>query len=818
MDIKFVTVILPLMLPELLTYSVPESLKNGLKPGMRVEVGVRNKLYSAIVYETHETLDLPYKTKPIISVIDHNPIITEKQLQFWMWIARYYCCTPGEVMKVALPSGLKLESETKVLLNGDPSEIDTFNLSDEEYLIVEAITVQHQLTISQIQDILNKKSIYPIIRGLIDQGIIAIMEELKEKYKPKSISFLTLNEPYRSNPEKLTEVFDKIAKSEKQTRLLLAFVQLSKNKTFSIPASDIYTLSGGNSSIARAMAKKDVFTIEKKTISRIKSDVVDEGPSIPPLSPMQITALEEIKGHFQTDKPVLIHGITGSGKTRVYTELINETMQSGKQTLYLLPEIALTTHMVERLKNELGQDILVYHSRLSNHERVEIWNAILLGAKVVIGARSSLFLPFTNLGLIIVDEEHDPSYKQFDPNPRYNARDAAIYLANRNHAKIILGSATPSMESYVNATAEKYGLVEMTERHGTSVLPEMQIVDLREAYKDQSFKGIFSPTLLSAIEEALAQKEQVILFQNRRGYAPILECQLCGWTAECINCDVKLTKHKAFNELRCHYCGSRSKLPEMCPACGNTHLSEAGMGTEKIEESLAAIFPEARIARMDYDTAKTKTALESIMVDFELRKIDILVGTQMITKGLDFDNISLVGVLNADSLLKYPDLRSNERAFQLLTQVAGRAGRRQKQGKVIIQTFSPGHPIIVETTQSLYGRFFKRESGERHMFRYPPYYRMIQLEFLHKNAEVVAKASAEFARLTKKQLGERVLGPAVPSVARIRGYYINTITVKMEKNNLLTAKIKDLLLSTSDTIKKIEPFKNVRINIDVDPY
>ncbi len=817
MEVRYVTVVLPLMLPELLTYSVPESMASAIKTGIRVEVPVRNKLYSAIVYQTHSHIDLVYKTKSIVSIIDQSPIVTVNHLDFWLWMSKYYCCTPGEVMRVALPSGLKLESETKVFFDGELEEIDALNLSDDQYLIVEAISIQQQLTITQIQDILNKKSVYPIIRELIDKGIIGIVEELVTKFKPKTVNFLTLNEPYVSNKDLLTEVFDKIQKSEKQTRLLLAFVQLSKSQN-SIPASDVYELANADSAVAKALAKKGVFTIEKKTISRIQSGTNDEKTIKQPLSVLQTTALEEIENHFQENKPVLLHGVTGSGKTRIYTELIHNTINAGKQVLYLLPEIALTTHMVDRLKHELGQDILVYHSRMSNNERVEIWNSVLLGSKIAIGARSALFLPFTNLGLIIVDEEHDPSYKQFDPNPRYNARDASIYLAMVNHAHIILGSATPSMESYANTLVQKYGLVNMNERHGDSILPAIQVVDLREEYKDQAFKGVFSRKLLKEIEEALANKEQIIIFQNRRGYAPILECQLCGWAAECTNCDVRLTKHKSFHELRCHYCGTRSKLPEMCPSCGHTQLHEVGMGTEKIEEVMSLHFPEARIARMDYDTAKTKIALESIMLDFELKKIDILVGTQMITKGLDFDNISLVGVLNADSLLKYPDLRANERAFQLLTQVAGRAGRRQKQGKVIIQTFNPSHPIIIETTQMLYDRFFQRESAERMMFRYPPYYRMIQLDFMHKNAEVVSNATKEYARIIKQQLGDRILGPAIPAIARIRGYYINTITVKLEKNHQLAVQIKKLLMHTADSVKDNKSFKNVRINVDVDPY
>lgn len=818
MNIQYVTVILPLALPKLYTYSVPESMVSSMQPGIRIEVPLKNKLYSAIVYRTHEAMEVPYKPKPVVSIIDEVPVVTAMQLQFWTWMADYYCCTIGEVMHVALPSGLKLESETKVIYNGDPEELDVLELSDEEYLIAEAISIQQELTIAEIQDILNKKSIFPVLRSLMDKGVVAIKEELIEKFKPKLINYISLCEPYLSDSSLLAGAFDKVAKSEKQTRLLLAYVQLSKNSQLLQPASEVCTLAAVDSVTIKALEKKGIFTVEKKAISRISTQEMHENIQEHKLSDSQLEVLADIEYLFKEQKPVLLHGVTGSGKTHIYTELIQKVLQQSGQTLYMLPEIALTTHMVERLRKALGEEILVYHSRLSNNERVEIWNAVMLGAKVVIGARSSLFLPFNNLNLIIVDEEHDPSYKQNDPNPRYNARDAAIYLANKNKSNIILGSATPSLESYANAKAQKYGLVEITARHGASILPKIHLVDLREEYKDKSFSGIFSKAMLTAIENALSQKEQVLLFQNRRGYAPVIECQLCGWEAECVNCDVRLTKHKYNNELRCHYCGTRSKLPEMCPACGNSELLELGLGTEKIEEELKDIFPTASISRMDYDTARTKSALESIILDFENKKTDILVGTQMITKGLDFDNISLVGVLNADSLLKHPDLRANERAFQLLTQVAGRAGRRQKQGDVIIQTFNPSHPIITETMHSLYDRFFIRESAERKMFRYPPYFRMIQISFLHKNAEVVAGAAAEYALLIKKHLGERVLGPAIPSIARLRGQYINTITVKMEKEHQLVSKIKKLLLYTSDTIRNIKTYKYVRINIDVDPY
>jgi primosomal protein N' (replication factor Y) (superfamily II helicase) len=819
LPIKFVTVIFPLALPKLYTYSVPEALAEDVKVGMRVEVPLKNKLYSAIISELHDALKLEYKTKPIIAVLDKTPLVTDLQLKLWIWMAEYYCCTIGEVMNVAMPAGLKLESETRVVFNGEMDDI-TEDLNDDEYLVAEAVSIQNELTILQIQDILNKKTIFPILRSLLDKRIISIKEELIEKFKPRMVNYMTLLEPYRSNSDRLTQAFDLVTKSEKQTKALLAFVQISRNKNFTIPVSDICQLAGVDSSVAQALAKKDIFIIEKKKLSRLASKETDEKSLEPlkPLSEQQISALEEINIQFDKNKPVLLHGITGSGKTRVYAELILNNAQCGKQTLYLLPEIALTTHMVERLKAMFGVEVLVYHSRMNNQERVEIWNAVLLGAKIVIAARSGLFLPFSNLGLIIVDEEHDPSFKQNEPNPRYNARDAAIFMSHFTQANIILGSATPSLETYANAQNDKYGLVEMNDRFGQSVLPSIRIVDLKPEYKDKRFKGTFSKDLIAAIEDALVNKEQVLLFQNRRGYSPTLNCQVCGWNADCVNCDVHMTTHKAVNELRCHYCGSRAKIPKQCPACGNHDLLEQGFGTEKIEEELKELFPSALIGRMDMDTAKTKLAYENIINDFEERKIDILVGTQMITKGLDFDNIALVGVLNADSLLRYPDLRANERAFQLLTQVSGRAGRRAKKGNVIIQTYNPEHPVIIETMHHLYDRFFMRESDERKMFRYPPYFRMIQIELLHKNAGTVAHASSVFAQNITKLIGNRLIGPAIPPIARIRGHYINTITIKMEKDPKVVHKIKEIILAEKEKLKLIPACKSVKVIIDVDPY
>jgi primosomal protein N' (replication factor Y) (superfamily II helicase) len=819
LPIKFVTVIFPLALPKLYSYSVPDEMQSDIKPGIRVEVSLKNKLYSAIVAETHEDLKLEYTSKPIIAVLDKIPLVTEHQLTMWRWMAEYYCTTVGEVMNVAMPSGLKLESETRVVFNGDFSD-QAHDLSDDEYLVAEAVSIQNELTILQIQEILNKKTIFPVLRSLLDKRVISIKEELIEKFKPKMASFMTLNEPYKSDINRLTEAFDLVTKSEKQTKVLLAFVQLSRNKHFTLPVSDICQLSGTDNSVVQALVKKEIFTVSKQTLSRIFNNGGgnDETEALQTLSEQQIIALEEIGTCFDNKTPVLLHGITGSGKTRVYAELIHWNMAVGKQTLYLLPEIALTTHMVERLKTIFGAEVLVYHSRMNNQERVEMWNAVLMGAKIILAARSGIFLPFIHLGLIIVDEEHDPSFKQNDPNPRYNARDTAIYLSTMTGADIILGSATPSLESYSNAVNKKYGLVHMADRHGESVLPKIRIVDLKDEHKDKRFGGIFSFELITAIEDALVNKSQVLLFQNRRGYAPTINCHMCGWKADCANCDVHLTVHKAFNELRCHYCGTRTKLPVQCPACGNHDLFEQGFGTEKIEEDIKALFPTALVARLDMDTAKTKIAFENIIHDFEERRIDILVGTQMITKGLDFGNISLVGVLNADGLLRYPDLRANERAFQLLTQVSGRAGRRAKQGQVIIQTYNPSHPVIIETMHHMYDRFFERESAERKAFVYPPYFRMIQIELLHKNAGTCAHAATIYTEMVRKLIGNRIIGPAVPSISRIRGQYIQTITIKMEKDTKVVSKIKQIILEEREKLRLIPACKSVRVNIDVDPY
>lgn len=811
---KFVTAILPLAIPKTYSYSVPEQYQGEVKFGIRVEVPLKNKLYSALIVKVHEDLEIDYKARDIISIIDEEPIIHNYQYQFWAWIASYYMCTIGEVMHVALPSGLRLNSETKVLLHDDFDD-DFSDLTDQEYLIAEALTIRNELTINEVKDILDKKTVYPLIRRLLDKRVLKLKEELIAKYKPKMIGFVALEDYYAEDKSRLTEAFEKIKRSEHQTNALLAFVSLSRGST-EVPRSSIYELSGSSISAMRALEKKNIVKLFDKEVSRLVYEAA--GGELPSLSQEQINAVEKINTSFEQNDIVLLHGVTGSGKTRVYMELIQATIAKGKQVLYLLPEIALTTQIVARLQHVFGEDVGIFHSRMNNHERVELWKDVLLNKKILLGARSSLFLPFVNLGLIIVDEEHDPSYKQSDPNPRYNARDAAIYLAKKLDADVILGSATPSLESYVNATNGRYALIEMKERHGGVSMPQIDVVDIGAMRKKGLVNGFFTHHLIDAINTALVNKEQILLFQNRRGYSPALQCNTCGWKGECNNCDITLTYHKFFDELKCHICGYRNKNPHQCPACGSDELHEIGFGTEKIEDEIQKIFPEAKVKRMDYDTVRSKNAYQRILENFGNREIDILVGTQMITKGLDFDNISLVGVINADSTLRYADFRAGERAYQLLTQVGGRAGRRKKQGRVVIQTYSPEHPVILEILESDYLHLFMRESQERKRFVYPPFFRLIHIQLKHKKPQIVEEAATYFAMGLKKVIGNRVVGPAVASIPRVKGLYRQNIYIKMEKNTQSINKVKKYIQLQKSNLKTSKGFKSVRVRIDVDPY
>ncbi len=814
--VNTVQVILPLAIPRTYTYEVPDELVANVQFGMRVEVPLKRKLLSGIVSSEVVNGTYEVKLKKIIAVLDDEPIVDEKQFQFWLWIAKYYCCTIGEVMLVALPGALKLYSETKVILV-DGQEIDSRSLSDDEYMVIEALTIQGELSIFNIQEILNKKSVYPVIHQLIDKALIVVKEELQEKFKPKKESFVSFPDERRKDEHWLIEMLEKVDKVDNQRRALLAFIQHRKTDQPFVLKKTIRDTAHVNSSVISAMVKKGIFIEEKRQVSRILTEK-DAEVAIQALSEKQIEKLKEIEIAFETQQTVLLHGVTGSGKTRVFMELIAKVLDKGGQVLYLLPEIALTTQIVERLKRVFSDRVLVYHSKMNSQERVELYRESMKPGRIILGARSAIFMPFTKLELVIVDEEHDSSYKQQDPAPRYNARDLAIVLSILHKAKTLLGTATPSLESWINAKKGKYGYVELKERFGNSVLPDIELVDLKRAYKTKKMQSYFSEHLIEAIKDALVMDRQVILFQNRRGFSPVITCELCGWKCECKNCDTTLTVHKYFDEARCHYCGYRVALPKVCPACGNEHLDQVGFGTEKIEEELAKILPEARIARMDYDTTKTKNAYEKIIYQFTTHQLDILVGTQMVTKGLDFGKVSVVGILNADKLLAFPDFRSYERAFQLMIQVSGRAGRRKTKGKVIIQTFSPIHRIFTDVINSDFQQFYEGEQKERQLRVFPPVVRAIEVTLKHKKLDVVRDAGILYRDLLYKQIGDRVSAVFEPSIPRLRGLYIRQVFIKMEKDHKVNDHVKKWVQYYRGQLKQSDGFKSVRVNIDVDPY
>ncbi|MEM6321023.1 MAG: primosomal protein N', partial [Bacteroidota bacterium] len=758
----FATVIIPVAVPKAYTYVVPDELLPDLKFGMRVEVQFgKSKLYAGIVVALHQNPPANHKPKPIFSIIDTIPIISTKQYELWQWMAEYYCCTIGQVMNAALPKGLKLDSETTISLSSvfdDNFEV----LNDKEYLIAEALTIQSELKIEDVQQILNQKTIYPIINKLLEKRVIYLKEILNEKYKPKKIACVRLREPYHSDRNALNAAFDKVSKAERQMEALMAFLTLEPAQEF-VRKQDVYKKANVNSSVLNAMAKKEIFELYDREVSRL-GGYEEELISSPALSDQQVRAIEEIRTAFVDKNVVLLHGVTGSGKTRVYVELIKEVIEKGGQVLYLIPEIALTTQIIMRLEKIFGDQINVYNSRINDSQRVEVWKSVKAGVPLVLGARSAMFMPYDNLQLIIVDEEHDPSYKQTDPAPRYNARDTAVYMAHLYDAKIVLGTATPSIESYQNALTGKYALVQMAERFGGVKMPEITLVDKREEYKKKTMKSLFTSVLLDALALAYERGEQAILFQNRRGYSPTLRCVTCGWHQECVNCDVSLTYHKFSNNLRCHYCGFSASIPKVCPACGSIELHMTGFGTQKIEDEIKIYLPDARIGRMDFDTVKSKNAHARIINDFEEKRLDILVGTQMVTKGLDFDNVGVVGVLSADHLLQFPDFRAAERGFQLMTQVSGRAGRKKKQGRVIIQAFDMEHPVLKEVKENNFIGFFKREIIERKDFLYPPFYKLIQITLKHKKPRTLNEAGYFYVKFLKEKLGNKVIGPAVPTI------------------------------------------------------
>lgn len=816
----FAQVVLPVAIPKLYTYSIPLHFKHLVQVGTRVEVQFgKNKLYAALVYALHEEEPEDYNPKPIINVLDEVPMVTPYQFALWEWIASYYTSSMGEVMQAALPAGLKLTSETKVLLRADFKEehFSIYELKDKEYTIVAALFARMEMSISEIQEAIEQKTIYPYIKSLLDKKLIFVREELKTKYTPKKIDLVQLGEAYRGEEDLLKAAFEKLGtRALRQVETLMAYVQLS-HEMEEVTKAALYQKANINSTMLKKLVDKGVLEVYQKSISRLDSYEGDIFANYQ-LSAAQQTAFEELQTSFEQHTVALLHGVTGSGKTQVYVEMIEKMVAEGKQVLYLLPEIALTTQIVGRLQKHFGDQIIVYHSKFNNNERVEIWEAALAGTPIVLGARSALFLPFVDLGLIIVDEEHDPSYKQKDPAPRYNARDTAIYLAHQFGAKVLLGTATPSLETYYNVLQEKYGLVELKERFGAATLPEIKIIDAGEEVRKKRMKSHFTQQLLDEITATLERGEQVILFQNRRGYAPIYSCNTCGWAAHCDNCDVSLTYHKFTNDLHCHYCNYHQKKQNNCPACGSQNLTLQGFGTEKIEDELAIFLPEAKVARMDWDTVKGKHGHEKIIEQFAAEEVDILVGTQMVTKGLDFDNVGLVGVLSADQMLHFPDFRATERAFQLLCQVSGRAGRKKKTGRVFIQAFKTGHPVLQEVRKLDFNSFINRELRERKDFAYPPYFRVIHIQIRHKKPDMVEKAAKFFAQSLQTKLGNRVLGPATPGISRIRTYYLRDILIKLGKNSKQLEATKAFILKIEAHLKAQKGFSTIRVVVDVDPY
>jgi primosomal protein N' (replication factor Y) (superfamily II helicase) len=819
----YIDVILPVPLQKVFTYHAPDGFTDDIHVGCRVIVQFgQRKFYTALIKRVHhETPD--YDTKPFEVILDGEPIITPHQFPLWEWIAQYYMCSEGEVMKAALPSGLKLESQSSVSANTD--WVETEKLKPTEEVVLNFISQQKSATISQINNFTKKSNAYTTIQSLLQKGAVQIEEVLDEGYQPKTVAHVRVSEAF-SNEEKLKQAFDLLKRSDKQQQLLMKLLNelafFSSQPKPSVVKKQLLEETKFSESILKGLVEKGIVEIIEVETDRVI--ISTNKPLIKnQLNTFQQTALNEIHYQFREKQVVLLHGVTASGKTEIYIKLIEEQLKAGKQVLYLLPEIALTSQLTNRLQAAFGSQAGVYHSKFNDAERVEIWLKVLSfkGAndthQLVIGARSALFLPFSKLGLIIVDEEHEHSFKQFDPAPRYNARDAAVVLANLHGAKVLMGTATPSFESYFNTKTGKYGLVKLTQRHNNIELPQMVIADLREAYRRKQMKSHFTPELFNEIEQAVGNNEQVILFQNRRGFSPYIQCHSCGWIPKCQHCDVSLTYHKFSNNLVCHYCGYTISLPEKCPDCQSTDVQTKGFGTEKIEDELKIFFPHVKVDRLDIDSSRTKFGYEKILNRFSTQKTQILVGTQMITKGLDFENVSVVGILNADNLFNFPDFRSFERAYQLIAQVSGRAGRKNKQGKVVIQTSQPDHPVISSVITNNYEGFFMSSISERKFFKYPPMFRLIYLTVKHKNHERAMLAANFLANNLRTTFKNRVLGPEFPPVARVQQFYQLTIRIKFEKQ-LSPTDAKNYIGQSIEKMKQMENNRTVVVIVDVDPY
>lgn len=818
---KFVDVILPLPLQASFTYALPPEMDGQVQIGCRVVVSFgRKKFYTGIVRNVHYLKPQEYEVKEVSAVLDEHPILVPLQFRFWEWLADYYLCTQGDVYKAALPSGLKLESETVVEYNPDFEATEP--LSEREQKVLDLLAIEPEQTVTRLEKESGLKNILAVVKSLLEKDALFVKEELKRTYKPKTETRVRLTEAAR-NERRLHFFFDELQRrAPKQLDLLMKYIELSGclggREVKEVSKAELLKRSGATPAVFSGLVDKGVFEVYQQEVGRLET-VSQAVMSLNELNVHQQRAFDEIRVSFREKNVCLLHGVTSSGKTEIYIHLIDEAVRQGKQVLYLLPEIALTTQITERLKRVFGSRLGIYHSKFPDAERVEVWQKQLSHEPydIILGVRSSLFLPFQRLGLVIVDEEHENTYKQQDPAPRYHARNAAIVLASMCGAKTLLGTATPNVESWYNATeGGKYALVELKERYKEIQLPEIIPVDIKELQRKKRMNGPFSPLLLQYVREALEQKEQVILFQNRRGFAPMIECHTCGWVPKCKNCDVSLTYHKGLNQLTCHYCGYTQPVPRQCPACEGVDLRNRGFGTEKIEDDVKAIFPEARVARMDLDTTRTRTAYERIIHDFQQGRTDILIGTQMVSKGLDFDHVSVVGILNADTMMNYPDFRAYERAFQLMAQVAGRAGRKNKRGRVVLQTKSIDHPIIPQVMHNDFEGMVAGQLAERQLFRYPPYYRLVYVYLKHRNEQLLDVMAQTMAAKLRAVFGARVLGPDKPPVARIQTLFIRKIVLKIETNAPM-ARARQLLVQVQQEMVAEDRFKSLIVYYDVDP-
>jgi primosomal protein N' (replication factor Y) (superfamily II helicase) len=817
----FVDAILPLPIPKLFTYRVPKEMAAYLAIGSRIVVPFgKTKILTAVIQHIHNTPPREYEAKYIIDLLEESPSVNSLQLKFFHWLADYYLCTLGEVLQAALPSGLKINTTSLVQRNPYFQEEEKV-LSIEEQLVMQQLSTDKPVESANLEELVGQKSISKVLKALVNKEAIFLIDHIKEKFSPKTKKYIRLNQALAENESELEDLFNTLDKKPKQLDVLLSYLKTvpvieEPDKNSSGIRYDSLIADGCSSSSIKTLIGKGVLESFTREVSRFAT----KPETVPPkeLSADQKKAKQEILKAYQDKNSVLIHGITGSGKTEIYIELIKDTLEAGHQVLYLLPEIALTSQIVSRLEVVFGNQLGVYHSKYSANERVEVWKKLLSGQiNFVVGVRSSVFLPFSDLGLIIIDEEHEPSFKQYDPAPRYNARDASLMLARIHKAKSLLGSATPSLETYFLAEEGKYGYVSLPERYGKAVLPKLSTIDLAKAYKTKQMQGNFSVELLQAIKKTIANKEQVIIFQNRRGYAPFLSCATCGWVPKCQHCDVSLTYHQYKNEIICHYCGYKVATPTICGACGSAHIKTVSFGTEQLEEELKLMLPEAEIGRLDLDSTRGRYAYEKIIQSFSSGKTDILVGTQMVAKGLDFDNVGLVGIIDLDRMLHFPDFRSVERTFQLAIQVSGRAGRKEKQGKVLIQTYNPQQAVVQTILNQHYKEFFRGEIEERRLFNYPPFTRIIKLIVKDKDHQLASEAVGELYRLLTNSLGKQmVLGPITPAISKIRDKFQRELYLKIGRKKNIN-RIKEVALSINAQVATKKEFRTIIIVVDVDP-